>query len=273
MEIYFLSASEKERIDFDGSTFGISEMDVFRHELSYETKNGVITKFKREISEKEIEINISDDKEGSWQEHYYHLQNIFDKDNFTNMRGKLYVNGYYLMCNVYAGETEDQFRNWCDFQTCTLKIITDRPEWIKEHPYAFKASEVTSTNNKRYAGRYAYRYANGLNNTYITNENFMECNFKMRIYGPCTKPSVYIGGYEYYADIVLQAGEYLEIDTAAETVAKVMISGIRVNAFNNRSFANYVFRKIQTGKQEIFWDGKFDFDLILYEERSEPKWR
>ncbi len=153
-----------------------------------------------------------------------------------------------------------------------LKFVTDNPYWIKEHPFYFKASKITSTNNKRYANKYAYRYANGLNNTYITNEHYAECNFHMNIYGPCVKPSVYIGRHEYHVDAILEAGERLEIDSAAETVTKVMNSGKRVNMFHYRSFGNTVFQPIQTGKQNIFWDGKFDFDLILFEERSEPKW-
>lgn len=66
--------------------------------------------------------------------------------------------------------------------------------------------------------------------------------------------------------------QYLEIDSAAETVTKILTSGIKVNAFHYRSFENSVFRPIQVGRQEVFWDGKFDFDLILFEERSEPKW-
>ena len=190
-----------------------------------------------------------------------------------NIPGRLYFGEYYLPCFVYASEKEEWGKRLLFHGRYAIFDRGTYPFWIKEHPYTFKSSEVNSTNNKRYAGRYVYRYANGLNNTEIINDHYAECNFKMRIYGPCTKPSVYIGGYEYHVDIVLQAGEYLEIDSAAETVAKVMTSGIRVNAFNNRSFVNSVFRPIQTGRQEIFWDGKFDFDLVLYEERSTPKWQ
>ena len=62
------------------------------------------------------------------------------------------------------------------------------------------------------------------------------------------------------------------MDSAQQTVTKYMTSGIKVNAFNNRNFADSVFRPIQTGRQEVSWNGRFDFDLILLEERSEPKW-
>ena len=38
---------------------------------------------------------------------------------------------------------------------------------------------------------------------------------------------------------------------------------------NNERF----FQKIAPGRQTIMWTGKFDFDIILYTERSEPTWK
>lgn len=74
-------------------------------------------------------------------------------------------------------------------------------------------------------------------------------------------------------DVVLEDGEYLEIDSVAGTIFKVMATGIRVNCFHNRGLVDSVFRPIQSGRQTIDWSGKFDFDIILYEERSQPRWQ
>lgn len=184
--------------------------------------------------------------------------------------GRLYLKDEYINCYIVSSKFENAGRDGVVRKIAG--IYAAKPKWIKEYPNTFKASEVTSSNNKRYSGRYAYRYANGLNNTSVVNQHYGECSFLLRIHGPCVKPSVYIGGHEYHVDITLEAGEYLEIDSAGETVTKYMVSGIRVNAFHNRSFKNSVFQPVQTGRQDVFWDGKFDFDLILYEERSEPRW-
>ena len=95
----------------------------------------------------------------------------------------------------------------------------------------------------------------------------------MIIYGPVVNPQITVGVNTYLVNIVLEEGEYLEIDSAAGTVVKVKVSGERVNAFHNRSFENSVFEPIHPGGQDIGWSGRFAFDLVIYEERSEPRWR
>ena len=191
-------------------------------------------------------------------------------DVINKTPGKLIAGGSYI--NGYVISSSTQPYDGADWTQKDVVFLCPYPFWITEHPYYFKASEILSTNNKRYPGRYAYRYANGLTNASITNEHYAECNFRLIIYGPCNNPAIYVGGYGYLFKIVLEEGEYLEVDSAAETVTKYMTSGIKVNAFNNRNFANSVFRPIQTGRQEVNWNGRFDFDLVLLEERSEPKW-
>jgi hypothetical protein len=48
--------------------------------------------------------------------------------------------------------------------------------------------------------------------------------------------------------------------------------GTTVNHFNDRNKASYIFEKIPPGNNAITWPGGFGFDVILMEERSEPKW-
>lgn len=248
-----------------------NENDLRNFSNQYTSKNGKIVAFNKGIVEKSIPIIIKADTQERAVELKNKITEFADRDIFALQPGKIVINGYYMQGYLYENIKSNYLID-AAYSEHKLKFVTDNPYWIKEHPFYFKASKITSTNNKRYANKYAYRYANGLNNTYITNEHYAECNFHMNIYGPCVKPSVYIGGHEYHVDAILEAGERLEIDSAAETVTKVMNSGNRVNMFHYRSFGNTVFQPIQTGKQNIFWDGKFDFDLILFEERSEPKW-
>lgn len=67
--------------------------------------------------------------------------------------------------------------------------------------------------------------------------------------------------------------EYLAIDSRSRTIIKVTKNGERENLYHNRQKGRNFFRKIDPGRQPISWTGKFDFDLIIYEERGEPKWR
>jgi phage-related protein len=68
------------------------------------------------------------------------------------------------------------------------------------------------------------------------------------------------------------ANEYLTIDSSAKKVFLTAQDGTITNMFNNRNRDSYVFEKIPTGQNVVSWNGGFGFDIILLEERSEPKW-
>ena len=271
MKIYYQTGVGNKKINLDRIPYWMQTGNFLNYSWDYVMSGKRVKKLDKTVKEKGFTITIFGRTQEEYDSNINFLHEAFEKDVLDNIPGRLYFGDYYLKCFVYASEKEE-WESGCYSVDDTLSLIEVHPYWVKDHTYSFGLSEVTSNKNKRYAGRYPYRYANGLSETFLINEHYAECNFRMNIYGPCTKPSVYIGGYGYHFNIVLQDGEYLEVDSAAETVTKVMNFGIRANAFHYRNFENTVFRPIQTGRQSISWDGKFSFDIVLFEERSTPKW-
>ena len=246
--------------------------DLFDYHWEYSTSNDSnIVGFSKKVSEKSLTLSILNYSKSSYYASIDHFFETTEYDVVHNSPGRLCVGEQFLRGYIISSK-KTEWEDDIELLDNDISIVTDHPYWMTERPFYFKSGQILSTNNKRYAGRYAYRYANGLTSASITNDHYTECNFRLIIYGPCTNPTVYIGGYAYSFKIVLEEGEYLEVDSAAETVTKYMVSGIQVNAFNNRDFANSVFRPIQTGRREVNWNGRFDFDVILLVERSEPKW-
>lgn len=277
MDIYYVN-SENAKIQLSEWPIAIEDVtELFVRGWDYEETANIsknytsIESFYRTKYEKKINIQVFADSEAEFKKCMNNLLDVTEKDVVNLTPGKLYCNDYYLkcyFCDITPGDYEELYYAIDN----EVKIISPFPFWIKEHEYHFKASEISSSNNKKYAYRYAYRYANGLSSARLINEHFSESNFKMIIYGPVINPNVIIGGYEYYVNTILEEGEYLEIDSATETVYKTMRTGVRVNLFHNRSKRNSIFRPIQTGMQEVSFNGKFNFDIVIYEERSEPKW-
>lgn len=274
-DIFYVNSIGK-RLDLLKPPYLLQTGDLFDYEWGYNSVvsyagQGKITSFLKEIQERPLTLSILNYSKESYEQAIDQFFETVDYDVCTKSPGKLYVGEQYQKCYIITSE-KTGWEYDIELLDTTITYISEKPVWITERPYYFKQSEILSSNNKRYAGRYPYRYANGLTNASLTNDHYTECPFRMIIYGPCTNPAVYIGGYAYSFKIVLEKGEYLEVDSAAETVTKYMVSGIQVNAFNNRDFTNSVFRPVQTGKQEVSWNGRFDFDVILLVERSEPKW-
>lgn len=182
------------------------------------------------------------------------------------------VGDMYLNCYVTASE-KSEWEPEAGYIDVSLTLAVEYPMWVGENPYTFHSFGVSSTDNKRYHGRYPYRYANGMNSTCIINPHFTNSNFKLIIYGSAVNPMVTIGGVPYLVNVILEEEEYLAIDSRSRTIIKVTKNGERENLYHNRQKGRNFFRKIDSGRQPISWTGKFDFDLIIYEERGEPKWR
>ena len=106
----------------------------------------------------------------------------------------------------------------------------------------------------------------------INNTNFVASNFKLRIYGACINPAIIIGDHTYKVNCTVNAGEYLTIDSTTKKIYVTGTDGTVTNVFSQRDRESYIFEKIPVGMVTVAWGGGYGFDLILLEERSEPKW-
>lgn len=271
MNIYYVN-NRGIKLDLLLRPYRIQTGDIFDSKWDYESivsgGRGKIKRFTKGIRTKTLLLGIMSSSKQSFYDALNHFYEVTEQDVLAEIPGKLYVGDYYLNCYIFASKKTD-WEYDCDVLDNEISLVTDYPFWIKETGYTFKSADIASTDNKRYGHRYGYRYANGLKDTYIVNEHFDSVHFKLRIYGKCVNPLINIGGHSYMVHTILQEGEYLEIDSMQETVFKTMLNGTKVNLFHYRG--RDVFTKILPGRQQISWDGKFDFDIILFEERSEPK--
>lgn len=227
-----------------------------------------LIKFEKEPTSYQVKLTLRGEL-GERKEMLNDLIDSFEQDIVNKTPGTIYFGEYYIKCFIINSESKIS-QIWNYWSDCAVEIYCLDPFWIKETSYTFKSADITSTSNKRYGYRYGYRYASGMKDTYILNEHFAPAQFRLRIYGPCVNPLIAIGGRIYTVHTILEDGEYLEVDSMAQTVIKTMMNGTKVNLFHYRGLD--IFQKILPGKQVVSWDGKFDFDITLFKERSEPEW-
>lgn len=271
MDVYYLSGVGNERIDLTGPLYWVSVGELFDYKWSYHSSTGRITDFYRNMVEKTIEVTVSGKNQVEYKQAVEELHALFDRDIAEMKPGKLYVGNAYLTCYFYASNKENHYFE-SNVMFNSYKIVSETGYWITEKTYSFSIANANTTTSKRYVGRYPYRYANGLNDVSIVNEHFRASNFRMTIYGPVLNPQIIIGGHSYLINTYLESGEYLVIDSKNRMVQKTMNNGTLVNLFDDREKRVSVFREILPGRNEVRWSGKFDFSIILYEERSEPRW-
>lgn len=155
----------------------------------------------------------------------------------------------------------------------TVNIISDSSDWITEKEFMFLKNDATQDDKKKeYEYSYPYTYSSYVQSSSVVNPFFVESDFRLRIYGDVTNPSITIGSHVYQINTSIEKGQRVEIDSNKRTIKLIKQNGSIENRFWEADKKSYIFEKIPTGENAVQYDGTFGFDLILLDRRSEPGW-
>lgn len=231
-----------------------------------------LEKFYRTHRQEKIIVQIFADSEEEYKKLINRFHEITEKDIIQNHPGKLWINDYYMPCYLNANEIKE-FDELYYYIKNEVTLTSFDPFWINKRTYKFQSyKDKTDTKNKKYPYKFPFRYGGGGGDGILINDHYMPSNFKLYIFGRVINPMVIVGENRYLVNTIVEEGEYIEIDSKEETVKKVLKDGQRENLFHYREKGKRFFEKIKPGRQQVKWTGKFDFEIEMYEERSEPKW-
>lgn len=200
------------------------------------------------------------------------LHAAFDADIYSMQAGKIVHGDYYIHCFITYSST--YYDNpWTKNE---ITIYCPYPFWVQEHKFEFFKHEDTpgAEGYLDYDFDFDYDFNSGLTDqAVINNPGAGSANYRAIFYGPCTDPYMFLDGVKIGVNTLLLTGEYLVIDSRNHTVYKVGVDGSRTNCYNDRvKSTTSIFEKIASGEHAALWPGTFGFDLIVFEERSEPLW-
>lgn len=272
----------KEEMDWGKNGIFVNYSDLHDYSWNYTSDNNKISGFNKGIVTKTIPIVIccNSDAEGITLKNK--LLEICEKDVLATQHGKLIVGDYYLKCYV-KGSKKSNYLMRKGYMETNLSIVTDYPQWVKESTTSFRADGRVTTEgqtsgdgaggkNLDFKRDFPYDYTSDMTNKTLNNTGFVGTNFKLIIYGAAINPTVHIGGHTYQVNCSVGEGEYLTIDSLEQTIYLTKQDGTTVNCFNKRNRTSYVFERIPSGQNTVTWDNTFGFDVVLLEERSEPRW-
>lgn len=200
------------------------------------------------------------------------LHEVMEKDVLAFQPGRIILGNYYFKCFVTKSQKKT-YQTTARYMSVTLTLTTDQPYWIKETSYVFMAGGAAkSASDLDYPYAYPHDWYNDQQNSEINNQGFVSSDFLLMINGVCSHPTVYIGSHAYKVGCDVGEGEYLTIDSVSKTATLTARDGTQTNVFNLRDKDSYIFEKIPSGKSSVAWSGDFSFEIVLLEERSEPKW-
>lgn len=263
-----------ETINFTEWPIMILEPEVlFGNEWSYTNASKAgISGFYKDVKEKEVELQIFADSEAEYKITMDTMMTVSEKDITAEEPGRLWVDGYYLQCYLYANEYEEWEELFYAVEK-KVKLIAPALIWKKEKTVQFRYQEQqVDTSGRGYPYGYNYDYHAGTGyDSSMENDGFADMDFILTLYGYASNPEIDIGGNAYHLNYTIQKNEYVIVNSAKRTITLIKENGAVVNLFRYRD-SSRIFDKIPTGEVSVYWNGSFDFDIMLLEERSEPLW-
>ena len=123
MKVYYVN-SNNEQIDLLSAPYHIEETDFFNFEWSYETENRRVTRFYRDVETKKVSVDIFSQNQKDFYSALNRLVEIFDVDNVSNVKGKLFYNDYYIECNIFKNQ-KDMKSYILPYAKVDLTLVTD----------------------------------------------------------------------------------------------------------------------------------------------------
>ena len=261
-----------EVFDFGKDGIYLDGNDIRDFEWKVTTKNNRISAFDYAVRKKKLPVIIICDSEESGTAAKNRLFEIAEKDVLAMKHGQIIVGDYYMKGFITKSAKKDYLISK-RYMKLTLTLTTDFPYWVKESKTTYSTSKAKSGSAfLDHPFDYPFEWYQRMQSQALINTGFVASNFRLIIYGACANPSISINGHEYQVECTVNSGEYLTIDSATKKIFLTEMDGTVANKFNNRNRDSYIFEKIQPGSNVVAWDGTFGFDVILLEERSEPKW-
>lgn len=259
-------------IDFGKDGIFVNSNDLHDYEWTVTKKNNMIAAFNRGVVTRKLPVVIFCETEEKGIAARNRLMEVADKDVLSFSPGQIILGDYSFKCYVTKSEKKGYLTNK-RLMELTLTLTSDFPYWVKEKTIQFGVSSAGgSSGEEDFPYDYLYNYLESSSSSPINNTNFVASNFRLKIYGPCINPAIIIGNHTYKVNGTVNAGEYLTIDSTTKKIYVTGIDGTVTNVFSQRDRENYIFEKIPVGLNTVAWGGGYGFDLILLEERSEPKW-
>ncbi len=261
-----------EVFEFGKDGIFVDTNDLHDYSWNVTKKGNKIAAIDYAVSKRKLPVTIICDSEDKGIAARNRLLEVVEKDVLAMKHGQIIIGGYYFKCFV----TKSQKKNYLTskrMMNVTLTLTTDCPYWVKEETFSLRKKETTGEGkNLDLPFDFPFDYASDNGSVELFNAGFVRTNFRMVIYGVCQNPAVYVGDHLYQVNCTVGDGEYLTIDSATKKIFLTTFDGTVQNMFNLRNRDSYIFEKIPSGQSTVAWEGSFGVDIILLEERSEPKW-
>lgn len=252
--------------------------NIFDYDWKYESmengnKGGVISGFYKDIKEVDCELIVCSSTDKEFVEAMNKFYMVTEKDVRATIPGRIITDdGQYMLC-YFIQSSKSYWRKGIKTSINGLTLVTEKPFWCKDIKYTFSEDRIIEVPDYEfldYTYDYNYDFLYSTTRSSVKNDDVGNSEFEMIIYGRSVDPNVVIGGNRYKVNLILEQNEYLIINSRDKTIVRYKPNGQTINEFNSRDKTDSIFQQIPAGTLQV--ESNSNFDLTIYQERSEPIW-
>jgi hypothetical protein len=205
------------------------------------------------------------------------LRALAESDVAAGQYGHLSVGEWSMRCMVVGCSTTKWHMGprWAEVE---LKLLCERACWVRERLTEYRqVKQSADSGGLDYPHGYPHDYGMDSALPELENPAASACGFLLRVYGPASSPYVQIGDDVHKVDVEVPEGSILTVDCRDRSIVLRGEYGFVQNVFSKRQrgaegSGTYVFQPVEPGSHEVAASGRFDFDVVLFEEASQPEW-
>ena len=282
MNDFVYENSQGKRINLCKFPYWLNVEPMFDYEWDYtkrERRRGdIIAGFTKRTQTKSLVLHILGKTQNIRDNAIDEFNSAIEADIYNGTSGKIWVGDWFTYGYIIASKNE-KWQYGAPVVKKTITLAREQDSWyrtIVKKSYEGNAIVVEPEAwCKTYADRhdFAYDYMTDFDTRVeLVNPDSLPSNFILTIQGPADRPAIHIGDNVIEFNYSLPDGAHLVVDATKKTTIAYLADGTEVNVFGARNPDYYIFERMPSGINTVTWNGVFNWEIMLIEERSEPRW-
>ena len=271
-----------QKINLTKLPYWLNVEPVMDYEWDYtkrEKRRGtIIAGFTKNISSKDLILHIMSHSKSVVSNAVDEFNSVIESDIYDGTPGKIWCGDWYTYGYIIGSKNE----KWQYDEPVMKKKITfvrEQESWFRQTiKKSYEGDSVTPQVEswvKRYDTGYDFAHdymVDFESSVTLTNPDALPSVFILSIQGPALQPEIRIGDNVIGFNYDVPDGAVLEVNAVTKKTTTHLPDGTDLNVFGARDPDYYIFERIPSGRSAVTWDGSFNWEITLIEERSEPRW-
>ena len=271
-----------QKINLTKLPYWLNVEPIFDYEWDYtkreKRRGSIVAGFTKNVTTVDLTLHILGNTKAIRDQAIDEFNSIIESDIYDGKAGKIWC-GEWFTYGYIVSSSNSKWQYDVPIVKKKITLVREQDSWFRRIvKKSYEGEQYTPQVEawaKNYEPNYDYQYdymTDFDTSVQLTNPDTLPSNFILSIQGYADQPEIHIGDNVVQFNLEIPSGAALEVNAVTKKTTMHMPDGVDMNVFGARNADYYIFERIPSGKSAVTWNGAFNWEITLIEERSEPRW-